>query len=184
MTDPAFFGYGSLVNLATHDYTNPRPARLAGWRRVWRQTRLRETAFLSVEPCPATTLDGVIAKVPGADWGALDLREAAYLRIDISDSVHHEGDRGQTAVYRVDPAHMADDGSAVVILLSYLDVVVQGYLRMYGEAGVARLFATTHDWGAIHDDRASPQYPRHQPLSPLERELVDHHVNVLRVRQG
>ncbi len=36
MSDPAFFGYGSLVNLRTHGYDDPRPATLHGWRRVWR----------------------------------------------------------------------------------------------------------------------------------------------------
>ena len=36
------------------------------------------------------------------------------------------------------------------ILLSYLDVVVQGYLAEFGEAGVARFFASTDGWGATN----------------------------------
>ncbi len=34
MADPYFFGYSSLVNLATHDFPDPRPATLRGWRRA------------------------------------------------------------------------------------------------------------------------------------------------------
>lgn len=60
------------------------------------------------------------------------------------------------------------------VLLNYLDVVVQGYLREYGAEGVARFFATTAGWDApLLDDRASPIYPRHQRLAPAERALVD-----------
>jgi hypothetical protein len=45
----SFFGYGSLVNAATHDYPNTRPATLRGWRRTWVQSSSRDIAFLSVK---------------------------------------------------------------------------------------------------------------------------------------
>ncbi len=176
MSDPAFFGYGSLVNLATHDYNDPRPAALHGWRRVWQQTKLRKAAFLSVMPCANTTIHGVIARVSGAGWAALDQREAAYQRHDVSDAVHHDGPRAATAVYQVKEQHLsrAQDHP---ILLSYLDVVVQGYLKLYGATGVAHFFETTEGWDAsILDDRADPIYPRHQPLNMDERTLVDRHL--------
>jgi hypothetical protein len=58
--------------------------------------------------------------------------------------------------------------------LSYIDVVVQGYLREFGEEGVARFFATTDGWDApVADDRADPIYLRHQTLTRAERALVD-----------
>ncbi|MFA8440510.1 gamma-glutamylcyclotransferase [Yoonia sp.] len=136
MNEPAFFGYGSLVNLATHRYGDPRPAVLHGWRRVWQRTALRKAAYLSVTPCAQTVLRGVVARVPNADWAALDLREAAYQRHDVSDTISHEGPAAPTAVYQVRPEHIAKD-SDHPILLSYVDVVVQGYLAMYGHAGVA-----------------------------------------------
>ena len=176
MSDPAFFGYGSLVNLATHDYQKPRPAVLSGWRRRWERTDLRKAAFLSVVPDEATALQGIVAEVPGADWAALDKREAAYLRHDVSDTVRHNGPRAQTAVYQVSPAHLAADDDHP-ILLSYLDVVIQGYLRMYGEDGVQHFFETTDGWGThVLNDRAAPIYPRHQQLSTAERALVDEHL--------
>jgi hypothetical protein len=173
MMHPAFFGYGSLVNLATHDYAEPRAATLRGWRRVWRGTHLRELAYLSVIPDEASTLKGVIAGVPNDDWAALDKREAAYQRHDVSQQVDHVG---ITAVYQVRPEHVAPQ-DAHPILLSYIDVVVQGYLNMFGEEGVAHFFQTTDGWDApLLDDRADPIYPRHQKLTMDERLLVDDHL--------
>lgn len=176
MSDPAFFGYGSLVNLATHTYDDPRPAKLHGWRRVWRRTHLRQAAYLSVVPCDKTTLQGVIARVPGADWAALDQREAAYSRHDVSGKIRHDGPKAPTAVYQVRPEHIAQTDDHP-ILLSYVDVVVQGYLRVYGRAGVTHFFETTDGWDtSIRNDRADPVYPRHQTLSGEERALVDAHL--------
>lgn len=176
MSDPAFFGYGSLVNLATHDYGDPRPAVLLGWRRVWRRTNLRKAAYLSVKPCAETVLHGVIAQVPGANWVALDQREAAYQRHDVSKNIRHVGPAAPTAVYQVKPEHVADTNDHP-ILLSYIDVVVQGYLHMHGRDGVAHFFETTDGWETpILNDRADPIYPRHQTLSAQERSLVDSHL--------
>lgn len=177
MTGPAFFGYGSLVNVATHVYADARPARLHGWRRVWRHTRLRKVAFLSVEPDAGAVIDGVIAGVPGADWQALDAREAAYDRHDVSDAVLHDGPKSPTAVYQVSPQHVIPPSPDHPILLSYIDVVVQGYLRLFGAQGVADFFATTSGWDTpIHDDRAAPAYPRSQRLTRAETAVVDAHL--------
>lgn len=173
-SDPAFFGYGSLVNLATHGYADPRPARLNGWLRIWRSTTLREAAFLSVDPAPGVTLDGIAARVPGADWLALDDREAAYTRIDVSETL---GLGCPAAVYRVSDAFTLPHTTRHPILRSYLDVVVQGYFRVYGAQGVADFFATTTGWEVgIRDDCGDPLYPRHQTLTAQESELVDHHL--------
>lgn len=168
--DPAFFGYGSLVNLATHDYPDPRNVTLYGWRRVWRTTTIRDTAFLSVERDPNAQIDGVVAQVPGADWAALDLREAAYSRIDITGDLDAPA---PTAIYRVTENLLATS-SGGPILLSYLDVVVQGFLQRFGPAGVARFFASTSGWDCgVINDRDQPRYPRAQTLSADEIALVD-----------
>lgn len=175
MNDPAFFGYGSLVNAATHNFADPRPATLHGWRRVWRGTHLRQAAFLSVQPSIGGVLHGIVAKVPGADWAALDQREAAYQRNDVSDTVRHDGPKAPTAVYQVKTAHVAD--APHPILLSYLDVVVQGYLQTYGMEGVAHFFATTDGWDApILNDRQDPIYARHRKLSADEQAVVDQYL--------
>lgn len=170
MTTPSFFGYGSLVNLATHDYPNARKAKLTGWQRIWCQAATRPVAFLSVHRAPGT-IQGIIADVPGADWAALDAREHAYNRHDISGTLG-----GQTAIYQADPTKVAPPSTGHPILLSYLDVVVQGFLQQFGTEGVADFFRSTDGWGPIKDDRADPYYPRFQTLSKTERDLVDHHI--------
>jgi hypothetical protein len=69
------------------------------------------------------------------------------------------------------------------VLLSYLDVVVQGYVRAFGLAGVQHFFDTTDGWEApILNDRTEPRYPRHQQLKPEERELVDMHLARIEAR--
>ena len=173
--DPYFFGYGSLVNRATHAFANPQPARLRGWRRGWRHTDLRPVAFLTALPDPDCTIEGLIAQVPGADWVALDEREYAYDRVPASEAVTHDLGAGlDIAVYAVpDHRHVVPD-LAHPILLSYVDVVVQGYLREFGSEGADRFFATTSGWDVpILNDRENPRYPRHQQLDATETSFVD-----------
>lgn len=181
MNDPCFFGYGSLVNRATHGYGAARGARLRGWRRAWRYTRFRPGPFLTAVPCPESEIEGLVAQVPGGDWAALDLREIGYARLPLGRELHIEGGSAAYAeIYAVPAADMSEPTERPPILLSYIDVVFQGYLREYGVDGVARFVATTDGWDApILDDRAAPLYPRHQPLRPEERGLVDDHLSAL-----
>ncbi len=173
--EPYFFGYGSLVHRGTHDYPDASRAQLSGWRREWCATTLRDVAFLSVKPCEKTIIDGLVARVPNADWSALDIRERAYDRHEVSDRIEVAKDMApQIQVYAV--ANQNRDGTSPrVLLLSYIDVVVQGFLREFGNAGVRRFFETTDGWQAnVVDDRSDPRYSRHQSLTPSEREFVDH----------
>lgn len=182
-----FFGYGSLVNLATHAFSDAHPARARGWRRVWRHTNLRPVAFLTAVPDPSCTIDGMIAHVPNDDWAALDQRERAYTRIGAQDAVDHPlADAHSIALYSIAADAHGKPDRAHPVLLSYLDVVVQGYLQCFGRDGVERFFATTSGWGApVMDDRAAPLYPRHQPLTDEETHLVDEaleRLNVTRIK--
>jgi hypothetical protein len=184
MSDPFFFGYGSLVNRRTHGYAEAYHARVAGWRRVWRHTALRDIAFLSVEPAAGMELEGLIAAVPGGDWRALDEREHGYDRQRLAQGLAHSATRPVAVhIYAVPERHGAPPGTLHPILLSYLDVVVQGYLREFGEAGAERFFETTRGWEApVADDRAAPRYPRAQSLNARERGLVDAALAALGVR--
>ncbi|MFD2740504.1 gamma-glutamylcyclotransferase family protein [Sulfitobacter aestuarii] len=177
---PYFFGYGSLVNENTHAYPDTRPARLRGWRRAWVRTDARDIVFLTAVSDPASTIDGLIAAVPGADWAALDAREYGYARHASGDAVLHDIlPAPEIAHYAIPPDSNRPSGEQV-ILLSYLDVVVQGFARIYGIDGVTRFFETTDNWHIpILDDRAAPRYPRHQALTDDERALVDHHLDRL-----
>ncbi|WP_170365304.1 gamma-glutamylcyclotransferase family protein [Ruegeria arenilitoris] len=184
MAEPYFFGYGSLVNLATHDFPDPRPAGLRGWRRAWRHTDLRPVAFLTAVPDPDCEIDGMIAHVPKNDWAALDEREWAYDRIPATHAITHSlKTEVEIAVYAVPEQHRKDPTHSHPVLLSYVDVVVQGYLRAFGLPGVERFFATTDGWDApILNDRNAPRYPRHQQLHPDETALVDEHLSRVSAR--
>ncbi|WP_135501290.1 gamma-glutamylcyclotransferase family protein [Roseovarius aestuariivivens] len=187
MSHDFFFGYGSLVNRGTHGFAEAQTARLRGWKRMWRKTALREVAYLTAVPDDSTEIDGLIAAVPQGDWAALDLREKAYERRDAAHQIDlpqaPETTRPRIAVYAIAPgAHHPPDPESPV-LLSYIDVVVQGYLREFGAEGVARFFDTTDGWEApVLNDRGAPRYPRHCVLSVEEREMVDAHLADKRVR--
>lgn len=174
MQHPAFFGYGSLVNRATHDHDPAVPGHLSGWRRVWRHTAARPVAFLSVEPAAGVTIAGLVAAVPGGDWTRLDEREHAYDRVTLAaETLAARAEWAQTvSLYAVREAGLPSTRHPV--LLSYLDVVVQGFLREFGPDGATAFFDTTAGWDApILNDRSAPRYPRHQRLSAAERAVVD-----------
>ncbi len=180
MSDQFIFGYGSLVNTATHDYGQAHVAELNGWRREWHYTTLRDLAYLSAIPDPNSTIKGVVLKAPAMDEN-LERREQAYARHPVSDIITHSAKTlPDINVFAIPPKVHRPHHAKSALLLSYIDVVVQGYLREFGEAGVQGFFKTTHGWGApVIDDRANPIYPRHQRLSKQETELTDHYLNTL-----
>lgn len=166
-----FFGYGSLVNRLTHDGIDIRRETVTGWKRTWAHAAGRPRSFLTVVPAPGATIDGLSAAVPDGDWTALDLREAAYVRAEV-----HPG----TAIYHLTPGTSARPSRAFPVVLSYIDVVIEGYLTEFGEDGVERFFSTTDGWDApILDDRAHPQYLRHRDVGADVRHLVDRHLATL-----
>jgi len=173
--DAYFFGYGSLVNRETHSYGGADAARLKGWRRVWRHTHIRPVAYLTVVPDPASEIDGLIAAVPRRGWAALDERERAYDRVAAHHQVHHRlPHKPAIAVYTIPEGKHGRPHEACPVLLSYVDVVIQGYLREFGEAGVRRFIETTDGWDApVLDDRAAPRYPRNRVLGSDERAFVN-----------
>ena len=180
MKDPYFFGYGSLVNTKSHDYEDAQPATLVGWRRAWVATPRYHVVLLSGVRAPGASIKGLIAAVPGADWAALDAREEGYARLATSKDVDHAlPDETEISVYAVDPEHIHDSNSHM-ILMSYLDVVVQGFHEVYGAEGVQHFFDTTDNWHTpILDDRAEPIYPRHQKLTKSQTAMVDDNLDRL-----
>ena len=111
---------------------------------------------------------GVTAPVPGNSWAALDEREASYDRVDVSDQFG-----SPTVVYSV-PQSSKVPAQEHRIWLSYLDVVLQGYLHVFGSDGPAHFMATTDGWDiGIENDRDAPRYPRAQSLSAAETTMVD-----------
>ena len=179
-----FFGYGSLVNRSTHSFTEAHPASARGWRRAWRSTALRPVSFLTALPDTACEIEGLIAHVPNNDWAVLDAREHAYARVAAAHQISHSLGHSPSsiAIYAIEDGHHFDPSLENPILLSYLDVVIQGYLQEFGEEGAAQFFATTSGWDApILNDRATPVYPRHQSLSRAETAFVDAQLAALNV---
>ena len=176
MKQAFFFGYGSLVNRSTHDFSQAQTASATGWRRAWRSTRLRPVSFLTAVPDSSCEIDGLIAHVSNDDWAALDEREHAYARVDAAHQVTHGlgNSASSIAIYAIESGHHFDPSFDHPILLSYLDVVIQGYLKEFGEAGAMRFFETTSGWEApLLNDRAKPLYPRHKTLTADELAFVD-----------
>lgn len=174
----ACFGYGSLVNRETLPATVARvwPARLKGWRRHWQArdfggAALRDVALLSAHRDDACELDGIVFVDAIENLDALDRREARYERIRLV--------RGQLApaANAFAPGELPDTvylyvgnpgaSPAPKLLQSYLDVVLAGYHREFGEAGVARFLDTTDGFDReIVEDRARPIYPRALKTAP------------------
>ena len=170
-----FFGYGSLVNRHTHIYAPAHRATVQGWRRAWRVAADRQVAFLTVIRDDDCAIDGLIAPVPDGDWAALDLREAAYDRLPAGPDLAQSAVPGaDVAIYAIPPDRLHAPDADHPVLLSYIDVVLQGYLQEYGQDGAERFLDTTTGWEApILNDRDAPRYPRAQSLSPDEHAFVD-----------
>lgn len=169
-----FFGYGSLVNCKSHHYPDTEPATLKGWQRRWVQTPAQDFCYLSANPVGHGVIDGLIARVPNDDWQALDEREAGYLRHPVSDLVESKARAENIQVYSIPSSDYEIDQAPKPILLSYLDVVLLGFDKVFGRQGVERFIETTDNWlRPILNDRAQPIYPRHQALQHDEQIWID-----------
>lgn len=200
----AYFGYGSLVNRATlrTGIVAAHRARLKGWRRSWRSRpdggpSPSQTAAAGVTPSFLTAgraedaaIDGLLIVDYAHNLAAVDAREFHYHRrrisledLELADpsgiAEHREsgghglGSRIALYVYegRTDLPHAPGPAP---ILRSYLDAVMQGFLREFGEAGLHRFVAETDAFHTpIHEDREAPLYPRAVTLSADEAELFD-----------
>ena len=170
-----FFGYGSLVNTLTHANQPNHPATLSGWRRAWRAIPNRSVSFLTAVPDSESEIDGLVASVAPEEWDTLHAREAFYDKHDATALLRHAaGDTARIAVFAVPETASIRPTRDVPVLLSYLDVVLQGYLRVFGAEGAERFIETTEGWEApILNDRDAPRYPRAQLLTDDETAWVD-----------
>jgi len=182
-----YFGYGSLVNRETRPVDETAIcARLNGWHRVWghrvgasaarepscslsidpdERTRVaRADGTNAAAPGPAHGIDGVVVALPLEALPVLDAREDGYDRLTLPASAFDlPEDLGvdEVHVYRSRPENRLPATPAHPILQTYVDCVLAGYLRVYGEGGLEAFLTSTAGWeGAIENDRAAPRYPR------------------------
>jgi hypothetical protein len=191
-----YFGYGSLVNRATLQagIVGAHRARLKGWRRSWRPrpdmgptpgVSLPEglmPALLSVEPAADQAIDGLLVLDLADNLVHVDAREFRYHRrtialadLELTGPAAAELSDAAIALHvyeaRSDPPPVRAPSH---ILRSYLDAVMQGFLKEFGPDGLHRFVTETGGFHTpIHEDRHAPLYPRAVSLSRAEIELFD-----------
>ena len=169
-----YFGYGSLVNRDTRPvHESAINVTLKGFRRVWNhrvvESEVRHgCTSLSVERAQGS-IDGVLVRLPESDLPILDARERGYERLLVdADSFQLPEDYGNEPVYVYRSLacnrYLADE--AHPIAQSYIDCVMAGYLKRFGDAGLRRFVQSTRGWqSAVRPDREQPTYPRSVPVS-------------------
>jgi hypothetical protein len=178
----AYFGYGSLVNRHTlrTNIVHAMPAKLHGWRRLWRASPREaglHAALLSVRRDENSSVDGLLVFDYLENLPAVDLREENYDRRSVLpeqiEIVMPFPDGIPIFVYEAHqyaPVHPQPP----MILQSYLDAVMQGFLVEHGEEGLRRFVLKTEYFNTpIYRDRPSPAYPRAVKLSDKEIDMFD-----------
>lgn len=151
---------------------------LKGWRRVWNHRVAHSDArqgctSLSIEPAQAI-IDGVLVRMPVCELETLDAREYGYERmcLEATDFILPAGISVDTIyVYRSlqTNRHLADTRHPVA--QSYVDCVMAGYLKRFGDDGLMRFLESTRGWDLpTLADRKEPTYPRSVDLS-LEQQI-------------
>ena len=175
-----FFGFGSLVN----DHTLPAgthwtPATLHGWRRSWRHAIAVDPPWcaLDVLPHAGTAIDGLLIRETATLAPLLAAREQGYTPTPLPlSNVSVELPDGDSAWIWVSQSP-ATDQQLGCLAQSYVDCVLAGFARHFGEDGVDRFIASTDGWHRpLIADRGSPRYPRAVALDAPERALVDRRV--------
>ncbi len=191
-----YFGYGSLVNRATHrtGIVAAHPARLHGWRRFWRprpdmpfdEDRATPVSLLTVGREAGAVTDGLLVIDRAENLPAVDLREQRYERRSLGrhELTLGEGDLPDGVPLYVYEAHASvpKHSAACPIYQSYLDAVLQGFLVEHGETGLREFVFGTGGFDIpVLADRDRPIYPRAVALSPAERALFDALLAELRI---
>ena len=169
----AYFGYGSLVNLATlaTPYVHAAPARLRGWRRHW-QARpgdgLPERALLSVHRDESCEIHGMLVFDVASSLASLDERERHYERVALApEQLAVDCDRSPAMLSALRAGDLfvyvgttQIDGQSPLVQ-SYLHTVMDGFFDSHGEAGLLAFMQTTRGFERdILEDRHAPHYPR------------------------
>lgn len=185
-----FIGFGSLVNTSTHKYQPLASVRVPGWSRAWINNNSYDYAFLSVIPAPQQAIFGLLAAVPDENWAELDTREAGYSRKLLTptdwrfEPGEFQGEPDTDLNYPDVQMYVHDSGDFAQpekpILYSYLETVLFGFYRIFGEKGLENFIDTTTAWTAIKDDRPSPIYPRHVPPEGAACRVVEAAISRLR----
>jgi hypothetical protein len=193
MTRIAVFAYASLVDPASASLTlgrevpQPRPARLAGWRRRWSQARdnLREEKTFAIEPdgrLPPWVLglniepsdagpdedgpNGALLEVSEGEIERLDLRELRYDRTEVTSQIDAADGFDVVFAYKAKSDHFAPEPPpGAVILATYARAVERAFAAL-GDGQHETYLRTTGTppvelvEGRLVRDRIPPGNPR------------------------
>jgi len=179
-----YFGYGSLVNIDTIPAaTEIIPGRLQGWVREWKVCGEGEDGqgrcALSVREKEGAEIRGVMAREPRTGLQDLELREKRYFKVEaVGTFFRCEAEKKpgpeELFLFRATPEHHRWGTDTHPILQSYLDCVLAGYFRIWGEEGIDHFLETTDGWHVpVLKDRNRPHYPRKIVLGPELAGLID-----------
>ena len=181
-----YFGYGSLVNEDTlrTKYIASIPATLLNWQRMWdipigKNFDDLDISLLTSRPVEKSITTGVIVFDRASNLPQVDERETNYDRHKLNlDGLNSPVDLSNIPcdfyVYEAQKNPALPDPRPP-ILQSYLDAVLQGFLRIYGNKGVEDFVNDTANFHTpILQDRDTPKYPRSVQLKPEERDLIDY----------
>ncbi|WP_299814680.1 gamma-glutamylcyclotransferase [uncultured Roseibium sp.] len=179
-----YFGYGSLVNIDTIPAaTQVVPGRLSGWMREWKVCGEGEDGqgrcALSVREQHGVEIRGIMAREPRAGLKDLELRERRYHKVEaIGATFRCEAEQkpgsNDMFLFKAAPGHHRWGSRSHPILQSYLDCVLAGYFRIWGEEGIEHFIETTDGWHVpVLKDRDSPRYPRKIVPGPQLADLID-----------
>lgn len=179
-----YFGYGSLVNLDTiPPDAIATPGVLKGWVREWRVCGMGEDGqgrcALSVREDPENEIRGVMVREPRSRLKDLEKREKRYRKVEaIGSSFRCDAEQkngpGDLFVFVAAPEHYGWGTESHPILQSYLDCVLAGFYRFWGEEGVEHFLETTDGWHVpVLQDRHIPAYPRAVTLPAEIRVFID-----------
>lgn len=165
------FGFGSLVHRGTlNGVVGVERGSVRGWRRAWRATGRRAAGggVCSLSVIPADdSIEGLFVTFADDQRQRIAKREKNYDAVALSD-------RPDAVIYRAKAAADRWGNADFPVVLSYVDVILGGYMAEFGEAGAERFMATTDGWFVpIVDDRAAPTYPRAVALTAQQRRFVD-----------
>ncbi|KZL17788.1 hypothetical protein PsAD2_02906 [Pseudovibrio axinellae] len=186
-----YFGYGSLVNEETLPAgTKVVAGELSGWKREWRGCSKGKdgsgrmsglgVCALGVRREEGSVIHGAMVLDSKVNLPALDQREWHYDRksLDEGSFTPHCGRQmpSDTFLYQVQQQFAHWGCEEHPILQSYIDCVMAGFHRLWGQEGMEHFVETTDGWGRVPivNDRADPYYPRAITLSNgLAAEIDD-----------
>lgn len=179
-----YFGYGSLVNADTIPVdAELTPGRLRGWVREWRVCGIGEDrqgrCALTVRRQKETEIWGVLAREPRTRLHDLEKREKRYEKVEAIGTAFVCEEKSSSGpenlfMFKASPEHLRWGSETHPILQSYLDCVLAGYFRIWGENGIDHFLTTTEGWHVpVLQDRERPHYPRNIKLDRQTSELID-----------